>query len=343
MIHTDNTTPSGMEGTERPGPEKGKDLFLDKQFTCSSCQTDSYRPALCQSRIAFTRNISNEKEDVIVSNCKESRGMSVLKESRQEAQYRPLSGSPLLMSSPRLTSTRLLGTVAEVPASSSESDTEDATNTTRPDTLHDGPQCKIQNGTNKTLGHRSTRDAVDADQQGKDPQVQRQHGNHPCESITNNDTETTDSNVASSESKTEISPEYSDSQRRASSRISAISEDGFRTWVRGSHLPPSSVNSEHERSYMDQLKTVAGRLNLSTRRPSVQAWRERVIDCPPGSKRAFAGTGRKHSLEDFGDVDDESEAGEWSCERRERINDALGWLQRELVCMGVPLFQYVHM
>ena len=144
-----------------------------------------------------------------------------------------------------------------------------------------------------------------------------------------------------------------DRRRRQSYRISAISDDGFRAWTQnerrnsaenghvanGSGDPYVGVNGNDDDDvpYMEKLKNVASRLKLSTRRPSVQAWRERVVGKPAGTWKNVSGSGgkKKSSLQDFGDVVDESDSSQWAEDRLDRVNEALSWIRRELVSYSI--------
>lgn len=72
-------------------------------------------------------------------------------------------------------------------------------------------------------------------------------------------------------------------------------------------------------SDLSRLKTTAQRLNLGTRRPSYVEWKEKYLD-----------KSKRRSKPEFNTVHDQNGNDVLTTERKDKINQALDWLRKEL-------------
>ena len=145
-------------------------------------------------------------------------------------------------------------------------------------------------------------------------------------------TEIPDSCVPGSRSaKTESAPS------NASLKQSGDVDDSATT----TSTPPAVVSPSQRRRRkhgycldVEEVKVLTSRLNLVTRRPSVQAWRQEHMS-GNGSHFAagFANVNQRCDV----DSDDDDVATKWSPEFRDRISASLDWLKSELVIVAISI------
>ena len=121
------------------------------------------------------------------------------------------------------------------------------------------------------------------------------------------------------------------------SRTSIHLDDWWKTWTMGRQRKSHPNDDDnHDTSGLEKVKVITSKMNLSSRRPSTLAWKEKYLDKPPFLWNHVAG--KPPILSPSGSSDTEfheeqtvSSSSEWTDERVDKINEAISWIRTELV------------
>ena len=122
-------------------------------------------------------------------------------------------------------------------------------------------------------------------------------------------------------------------------RTSIHLDDWWKTWTMGRQRKSQPNDDNHETSDLEKVKVITSNMNLSSRRPSILAWKEKYLDKPPFLWNHVAG---KPPILSPSSSDTElhqeqivSSSSEWTDERVEKINEAISWIRTELVSTAI--------
>ena len=122
-------------------------------------------------------------------------------------------------------------------------------------------------------------------------------------------------------------------------RTSIHLDDWWRTWTMGRQRKSQPNDDNHDTSDLEKVKVITSNMNLSSRRPSILAWKEKYLDKPPFLWNHVAG---KPPILSPSSSDTELHqeqrvtcSSEWTDERVEKINEAISWIRTELVSTAI--------
>ena len=124
------------------------------------------------------------------------------------------------------------------------------------------------------------------------------------------------------------------------SRTSIHLDDWWKTWTMGRQRKSQPKDDDnHDTSDLEKVKVITSKMNLSSRRPSTLAWKEKYLDKPPflwnhvaGKPPILSPSGSDTELHEEQTV---SGSSEWTDERVEKINEAISWIRTELVSIAI--------